>query len=192
MRRWTALPRFVLIPLALCVCALLAALVVLMATEKRTAAAAPDYRVVGVGGIDYEAMLGRPIRPDNAVDRRIVAGLSADDRRSRRGTILFGAFVSVTNDSSHVLRTTGRIGLRDEHGRVFHAVSLPASNPYAYRARVVRPGTRLPGVGSAAGDNLAATGLLLVFRIPAADYDGVLELVIHDPSHPARTRSLII
>jgi hypothetical protein len=42
-------------------------------------------------------------------------------------------------------------------------------------------------------DNLAATGRLLVFRIPAQAYESeALELVIHDPSHPAATASLII
>jgi hypothetical protein len=193
MRRWTALPSLILIPLALSVCALFAALVVLMATEKRVAAAAPDYRVVRTGGIEYESMQGRPIHPENAVDRRIAAGLSADDRSSRGGTTLFGAFFSVTNDSSRPLRTADRIELRDQSGRVYHPVALPASNPYAYRARVVRPGTRHPSVGSPADDNLAATGLVLLFRIPAADYDdGVLELVIHDPLHPAHTVSLRI
>jgi hypothetical protein len=193
MRRRTALPSLILIPLALSVCALFAALVVLMATEKRTAAAAPDYRVVRTGGIEYEAMQGRPIQTKNAVDRRIVEGVSADDRGSRGGTMLFGAFFSVTNDSSRALRTADQIELRDQFGRVFHPVALPASNPYAYNARIVRPGTRLPSVGSAADDNLAAAGLVLLYRIPAVDYnDGVLELVIHDPLHAAHTVSVRI
>jgi hypothetical protein len=185
--------RWIVIPIVLSVVALFGALVVLMATEKRLAAAAPDYRVVRTGGIEYEAMQGRPIRPGNAVDRRIVAGLPAGDRRARAGTILFGAFFSVTNDSSRSLRTAGRIELRDVLGRVHRPLPLPVSNAYAYHARVVRPGTRLPAVGSPADDNLAATGLMLLFRIPVADYDaGPLELVIHDPRHPAHTVSVRI
>ena len=183
--------RLILVPLVLSVFALFAALVVLMATEKRVAAAAPDYRVASIGGIEYEAMEGRPLDPGNAVDRRIVAGLPAGDRRPRGGTLLFGAFFSVTNDTSRALRTANRIELRDEDGRVYRPLALPASNPYAYHARVVRPGTRHPSVGSPPDANLAATGLLLVFRIPAFDYDdGVVELVIHDPLHPARTASV--
>jgi len=194
MRRSTALPRWIVIVLALSAGAVLAVFAVLMATEKRVAAAAPDFRVVTTGGIEYEAMQGRQIDPDNAVDRPIVEGLSAADRRRRRGTILFGAFFSVTNDSAHALRTAHQIELRDAlSGDVYRPVSLPASNAYAYRARVVRPGNRLPGVGSPADANLAATGLMLLFRIPAFDYDdGVLELVIHDPLQPAHTVSLTI
>jgi hypothetical protein len=187
------LQRWILIPLAVSATALLVALAVLMATEKRVAAAAPDYRVVETRGIEYESMQGRPIHPENAVDRRIVKGLSADDRRERRGTLLFGAFISVTNASSRALRTADRIELRDQFGRVYHRMSLPASNAYAYRARVVRPGSRLPGFGSLADRNLAANGLLLLFRIPAGMYEyGVLELVIHDPHDPARTVSVRI
>ena len=185
--------RLIVIPLVLSVCALFAALAVLLATEKREAAAAPDYRAVSAGGIEYEAMLGRPLDPKNAVDRRIVKGLSAGDRRPRGGTMLFGAFFSVTNTTSRALRTADRIELRDEDGRVYQPLALPASNPYAYHARVVRPGTRHPSVGSPPDANLAATGLVLVFRIPAFDYDdGVVELVIHDPLHPARTVSVRI
>jgi hypothetical protein len=192
-RRRTLSPGLIVIPLALSATALLTALVVLMATEKRVAVAAPDFRVVNVGGIAYEAMQGRPIHPQNAVDRRIVKGVSTADRRTPAGTVLFGAFISVSNDSARVTRTTGRIELRSQLERVYRPVALPASNPYAYRARAIRPGTRLPSVGSPADDNLAATGLLLLFRIPAADYEaGVLELVIHDPLHPAQTASLRI
>jgi hypothetical protein len=185
--------RWIFMPLLLSAVALFATLVLLTATEKRTAVAAPDYRVVATGGIQYEAVQGRPVHPKNAVDRRIVAGLDADDRRARPGTILFGAFLSATNASASALRTAHQIELRDDRGRVYRPIALPASNPYAYHARVVRPGSRIPGFGSPADDNLAAAGLMLLFRIPAFDYDdGVLELVIHDPLHPADTVSLRI
>lgn len=157
------------------------------------AAAAPDYRVVKVGGLEYEAMQGRPIRPADAVDRKIVEGLRAGDRQIPRGALLFGAFISVTNHSSRALPTADRIELRDDRGHVYHPVRLPAHNPYAYSPRLIGPRIRVPGLGTPADDNLAATGLLVLFRIPAFQYkDGVLELVIHDPLHPADTASLII
>jgi hypothetical protein len=193
MRRSTTLPRWILIPLALSGAARLVALGLLLATEKRVAAAAPDYRVARTGGLEYEAMLGRPLHPGNAVDRKILEGIGAGDRRPPRGELLFGAFISVTNGSSRALRTADRIELRDERGRVYHPLRLPASNPYAYRPRLIHARTRIPGRGTPADDNLAATGLLLLFRIPAFQYDdGVLELLIHDPRHPHSTASLII
>jgi hypothetical protein len=52
---------------------------------------------------------------------------------------------------------------------------------------------RIPALGSPAADNLASTGRMLVFRIPRQTYESQkLELVIHDPSHPVATASLII
>ena len=161
-----------------------AAVIVLFATQHRSVAAAPSFRVVRVGGIEYEAMLGRPIDPANAVDRQIVAGLRAQQRHLAPGQMLFGAFISATNNSSSPLATARRIELRDEAGHVYRPLRLPATNPYAYSQRELRPGVRIPALGSVADDNLAATGRLLLFRIPAAAYNGgqALELAIHNPS----------
>jgi hypothetical protein len=173
---------------------LFAGVVVLFATQHRVAAAAPSFRVVRVGGIEYESMLGRPIEPASAVDRAIVAGLPARQRRVATGQMLFGAFIAATNDSSSRRRTAGRIELRDQAGHVYRPLHLPATNPYAYAPRRLRPGSRIPAFGSVADADLAAAGRLVLFRIPAADYEGsqALELVIHDPSFPGTTASLVI
>jgi hypothetical protein len=173
---------------------LVAGVVVLFATQHRVAAAAPSFRVVRVGGVEYESMLGRPIEPASAVDRRIVAGLPARQRHVGAGQMLFGAFIAATNDSSSPRRTAGRIELRDQAGHVYRPLRLPATNPYAYSPRRLRPGSRIPALGSAADADLAASGRLLLFRIPARAYDSsqTLELVIHNPTSPATTASLII
>lgn len=172
---------------------LFAGVAALFATRHRETPKAPDHRVTQIGGVEYEAMQGRPIHPDNPVDRAIVAGLSARDRRVAPGETLFGAFIAITNDSSTPLQTADRVELRDEDGRVYRPLALPATNPYAYSQRLLRPGTRIPALGSPADDDLAATGRLLVFRIPSRAYESeALELVIHDPSQPAATASLII
>jgi hypothetical protein len=166
---------------------------VLFATQHRENPKAPTFRVARIGGIAYEAMLARPLDPGNKVDRAIVAGLPARDRRLAAGDTLFGAFVSAANDSSTPRRTAGRIELRDQEGHVYRPLALPVTNPYAYSRRRLRPGVRIPALGSAADDNAAATGRLLVFRIPKQSYESeALELVIHDPSQPAATVSLII
>jgi hypothetical protein len=170
-----------------CVAVALATVSVFLAVEKRAAAAAPDYRVATVGGIEYEAMDGRPVHPTDSVDRAIVGGVD----RVRHGQMLFGAFFSVTNSSTRPLRSADWIELRDDAGRVYRPVALPVTNPYAYTPRLVRPHTRIPAQGSVADDNLAAGGKLLLFRIPAREYDsgGTFELVIHS-AH--QTGSLII
>jgi hypothetical protein len=167
---------------------------VLFATQHRQTPAAPDFRVTRIGAVEYESMLGRPLRPGNAVDHAIVAGLPASRRQVPAGQTLFGAFIATTNDSARPRRTADRIELRDQSGRVYRPLPLPATNPYAYSPRMLRPGTRIPSFDSPADDNLAATGRVLVFRIPAKDYDNgaALELVIHNPSDPGATASLII
>lgn len=166
---------------------------VLFATQHRQNPKAPDFRVVRIGGVEYEAMLGRPLHPGNPIDAAIVAGLSRRDRRVAAGEMLFGAFIATANDSSTALTTADRIELRDQYNHVYRPLALSATNPYAYTQRRLRPGVRVPAVGSPADDNLAATGRLLVFRIPAQAYESeALELVIHDPSQPADTASLII
>jgi hypothetical protein len=178
-----------LIPIGLgCAAVLVATFSLFLAVEKRAVAAAPDYRVAKIGGVQYEAMEGRPIDPANPVDRQILGGLHP---RLRHGQMLFGAFISSTNPSTRPLRSADPIELRHDSGHVFHALALPATNPYAYTARAIRPHTRIPAEGSVADDNLAAGGRLVLFRIPAREYasGGTFELVIHAPH---QTGTLII
>lgn len=173
---------------------LFAGVVVLFATQHRVAQAAPSYRVVRLGGVEYEIMMGRPVDPRHRVDKAIVAGLPAADRHVGRGQTLFGAFISATDDSSGARTTADRVELRDQAGHVYAPLPLPTTNPYAYSQRRLRPGTRIPALGSVADDDLAATGRVLLFRIPAEAYadSQALELVIHDPSSTGATASLDI
>ena len=172
--------------------ALIAVLAGFVVGVKPTAAASPDYRVVSAGGLEYEAMLGRPIDPEDSVDKDIVAGLPARERRVPRGDLLYGAFFAVTNPSLQFLPSADRIELRDDAGHVYTPLHLPAGNPNAYAPRAIPPKTRIPPTGTTAADNLAATGLLLLFRISSDTYEsGVLELVIH-PHGGGNTASLLI
>lgn len=178
---------------AVCGATLLGVLLAFLFVAKPTVETPPDHRVVAVGGLQYEAMLGRPVDPGQRLDAPMVAGLPAGDRRTRPGQMLFGAFIAVTNDSPRSLPAARRIELRDDAGHVYRPLRLSTSNPYAYVARPVPPKTRIPGVGTPADDNLAATGKLLLFRIPAEDYaDGVLELVIHDARNPQQRADLVV
>jgi hypothetical protein len=192
MRR-LPLSSLMVLALVLCGAALIAGMAVILDLAKPANAGSPDYRVVSIGGVQYESMLGRPIDPADPVDAAIVKGLPASERRLGPGEILFGAFIAVANDSSRSLPAASRIELDDNAGRLHQPLRLPAANPYAYPARPIPPHTRLPGVDSPADENLAATGYLLLFRVPSNLYrSGTFELVIHDPSDPARTASVVI
>jgi hypothetical protein len=185
----------VLFPLALFAASGVAVIVVVagfVIGVKPTAAASPDYRTVSTGGLDYEAMLGRPLDLQDSVDQNIVAGLPARERRVPDGDLLFGAFVAVTNPALRSVPSADLIELRDESGHVYRPLRLPAGNPYAYSPRAIPPHTRIPQSGTVADDNLAATGLLLLYRIPSGAYEnGVLELVIH-PHGGGSAASLVI
>jgi hypothetical protein len=192
MRRFP-LPGLLLLVLALCAAAGIAGMGLLLAIAKPVHAGAPDYRTVSIGGLQYESMLGRPIDPTDAVDRAIVRHLPARERRTRPGEMLFGAFIAVANDSPQTLPAASRIELEDNFNRYYPQLALPAGNPYAYTSRSIPPRTRVPGRGTPPDENLAATGYLLLFRIPSGVYDtGVLQLVIHDPRQPARTVSMVV
>jgi hypothetical protein len=185
--------RLIMLPLGASAAALLSAAGLFLAVEHREAPKAPDYRVTQVGGLEYESMLGRPLDPSNRIDKQILAGLPRRDRRVPRGQALYGAFISVTNDSTRALPAAKRIELRDESGHVYRAIPLPARNPYAYAPRLVHARTRIPAQHTPAAENLAATGRLVLFRVPAWRYrNGRFELVIHNPRHEAATQSLIV
>ena len=187
------LPASLFALIACCAVTVLAALGLLLVVAKRETPAAPDYRVVAQGDLEYEAMLGRPIDPSDAIDAKIVSGLSGRDRRLRSGQLLFGAFVAVTNESLHPVLAAARIELRDQSGRSYQPLRLSAGNPYTYEQRAIPPKFRFPADGTPAADNLVATGKLLLFRISAGDYEtGTLELVIHDARHPGRVAYLAV
>ena len=139
-------------------------------------------------------MYGRPIDPANPIDRQMIAGLPAHDRQLRHGEMLFGAFIAVRNSSTRPLRSADRIELRHDAGDLDRSLPLPASNSYAYAARVVGPGATVPGQDGPVADDLAAGGRLVLCRIRAREYNdgGTFELVIHDPLHPDRTASLVV
>jgi hypothetical protein len=173
------LPRLLAVPLVAAVAGLTLAIGVAFGFLRREYPAAPDYRVVQAGGLEYEAMLGRPLNPANRIDARILAGLPARDRRLRGGDTLYGAFIAVTNASPRPRRSAEQIELRDERGHVYRPIRLPASNAYAYTPRLVHSRTRIPRFGTRADDNLAATGRLVLFRVPKWQYrNGRFELRI--------------
>jgi hypothetical protein len=185
--RSSSVSALMLLVLACCGAAMVAGLALLLGIAKPVSAAAPSYGVVPLGGLQYEAMLGRSIDPADPVDAAIIRGLPAGERRSRPGEVLYGAFIAVANDSPRWLPAASRIELEDAGNHVYRPLRLPAGNPYAYYSpRSIPPRTRVPGYGSPADDNLAATGYLLLFRIPeSVERTGTLELVIHDPGRPA-------
>jgi hypothetical protein len=181
----SALIRGLTLGAALCAIGLIATMGVFLAVEKRAAAAAPQFRVTQIDGIEYQSMDGRPMNPASPVDRPMLAGLPARYRHLRHGEILYGAFIAFTNTSTRPARSAPRMALRVDDGPTYRSLPLATSNPYAYTARSVRPGARIPAFGSPDDTNLAAMGKLVLFRIPSAPYTNgaAFALVIHEGGH---------
>ena len=174
-----------------CAAALLAAFALLLAIARAQPPTPPDYSVAAVGGLRYQAVTGRPIDPSNPVDARIVKGLPAGERHVGRHQLLYGVFISLANGSPRPLRSAARIDLRDEASHLHRPLRVPAGNAYAYRPGTLAPGATIPANGTAAADNLAANGLLLLYRVPAWQYrNGSFELVVHDPLHAGAVRTV--
>jgi hypothetical protein len=171
-----------------CAVALIATVGVFLAVERPAAGAAPQYGVARIGGVEYQAMNGRALNAASPVDRPMLAGGRARFYHLRHGEMLYGAFIAVTNTSTRPVRSASRIDLRVDDGPTYHALPLRRTSPYAYSARVIRPGTRIPAFGSPADTNLAATGRLVLFRIPTAPYTNgaAFALVIHAGSQTAQ------
>jgi hypothetical protein len=165
----------------------------LLFIAKPSIVTAPDYHVGDVGGLQYDASQGRLMDPSQPVDASMLAGLPRGERAQPAGHALFGAFITISNDSSRPLPAPGDIELRDAGGHVYQPISLPASNPYAYEPRPIPPETTVPAQGTTADDNLAAAGQLLLFRIPVSAYvNGPLQLDVHDASNPAQVTEVLI
>ena len=165
-----------------CAVAGVAAIAVLLATQSAAHAASPKYTQATIGGLEYNAVLGRPVDPGNPVDAAITRGLPARDHHLPHGQILYGGFFTVSNPSGAPIRSPTRIDLRDDDGTTYRPIRLPASNRYAYEPGTVAPGATVPR-DDAAADNLAAGGRMLLFRVPAWRYrnGAKFELVIHAP-----------
>jgi hypothetical protein len=187
----SALIRGLVLGAAACAVALIATVAVFLAVEKRAAAAAPQFRVTQLGAVEYQAINGRALNPASPVDRPMLAGLPARYRHLRHGEMLYGAFIAFTNTSTRPARSAPRMDLRVDDGPTYRALPLRRTSPYAYSARIVRPGARIPAFGSPADTNLAAMGKLVLFRIPTAPYTNgaAFALIIHENG---RTTQLLV
>jgi hypothetical protein len=184
----SAVIRGLVLGAAACAVALVVSLGVFLAVEKGAAGAAPQFRVAQIGGVEYQSMNGRALNPASPVDGPMLAGLPARYRHPRHGEMLYGAFIAFTNTSTRPVRSAPRMDLRVDDGPTYRSLPLRSTNPYAYMARTVRPGTRIPAFGSPADRNLAAMGKLVLFRIPTAPYTNgaAFALIIHEGGQTAQ------
>ena len=159
-------------------------LLIWLGDETTQASSAPNYTAATIGGVQYSVAGDSEIHPSSAADARFVKGMPARERRVQKGDRLFGVFVLRSNSTHTALTSASRIDLQDGLGRVHKPLRLSPTNPYTYAPGTVAAGGQLPAPGTPAADDIAATGQLLLYRVPVSQVDnGWLELVVHDPLH---------
>ncbi len=176
-----------LIPvLAPCAAALILGfgLLIWLGDDTTKASSAPDYTSAAIGGVQYSVAGSSEINPSNSADARFVEGMPAGERHVPKGEALFGVFVLRTNSADAALPSASRIDLLDGLGRAHRPLRLSPENPYTYAPGTIAPGDQLPASGTRAADDIAASGQLLLYRVPAQQVaNGWLELAVHDPLH---------
>lgn len=171
-----------------CVLLLLGAAVVFLHPTVR---AEPTQDSATVGGLHYTVNNAWLVDPQWRVDAPIARGLPASDRKLGPDELLYAVFVGVTNETGRRLPMARQFALLDATNHEYPPAPLGEDNRYAYRPHVMAPQTHRPAPWTPAGQDMTAEGLMLVFRIPRSAYNnGGLELVVHDPAHPATTHAL--
>ncbi len=108
------------------------------------------------------------------------------------GEAWLGVFMLVLNPSGKPAPAVSSFKLTDTQGNVYTPVTLPAGNPYAYRAATLAPGQQIPTIDSTAYYGPTQASLLL-FKIPTSAFDNrPLTLTLTDPTDPAETATVTL
>jgi hypothetical protein len=144
-----------------------------------------DQTTVTAGGLHYSVNNAWVLVPRRPVDAAVARGLPRVDADLPRDQLLYAVFVGVTNEHDSPRPMVSEIALRDAQNVEYAPTRLGRGNAYAYRPTILEGKTHLPAPSTPPDSDLAADGLMLVFRIPREAYeDGPLQLVLHDPLRP--------
>ena len=145
----------------------------------------PDYSSETIGGVQYSVAGSNEIDPSSSADARFVKGMPG--RRAPRPE---GRQCSSACSSHGPIRQTPRCPARrgsicstGSAARTGRFASPPRTRTPTRRARSRRAAS-FPRRARAAADDIAASGQLLLYRVPAQQVaNGWLELAVHDPLH---------
>ena len=117
-----------------------------------------------LGGMKYQIQMSRYLNPSDVEDKSYLLGLPSGVQPAA-GEVYFGVWMRVQNETDKPLPVATEYEIHDTRDSVYRPVPIDAkSNPFAYQAGEVEPGSILPLPDSAAG-NTAIQGSLLLFKI---------------------------
>ena len=124
---------------------------------------APVGTTVTQDGVDYAVQTSRELNPLDTGDREFLGGRSKG--LGGPGITLVGVVLQARNDSSAPRRAFAAPRLVTALGPTFEPLPLPATDPFAYRGRLLEPGQEIPGPQSVARES-HENGAILVYRVP--------------------------
>jgi hypothetical protein len=132
--------------------------------QENTTVAETEGIYLDLGGMKYQIQMSRYLNPSDVEDRSYLLGLPSGVQPSGK-EVWFGIWMRVQNESKQALPVATEYEIHDTQGAVYRPVPIDAkSNPFAYQAGDVGPGSILPSPDSAAG-NTAIQGSLLLFKV---------------------------
>ena len=118
------------------------------------------------GGINYFVQDSRALNPNDPDDRALLTGVRHVNQLDGTGQTLIGVFLQAQNEVSSTRGTDPAPVMTSAEGQSYLPITLPRSNPYAYRGGRLAPGAEIPAPDSASGES-TEDGALLVYRVPA-------------------------
>ena len=118
------------------------------------------------GGISYFVQDSRELNPKDPDDGALLTGVGHVNRLDGTGQTLIGVFLQAQNEGSGTRPTDPTPAMSSAEGQSYLPITLPRSNPYAYRGGRLAPGDEIPAPDSASRES-TEDGALLVYRVPA-------------------------
>jgi len=138
-----------------------------------------------LNGLKYQVQVSRQLNPRDVEDADYFRELPAEESTLPRGSVWFGVFIRVENESEEAIPSARTFLVEDTQGNEFEPVET--ENVFAYRPEMVRGRGYIPNqerLQAYAGSQ----GSLLLFKIPLASLDNrPLELTVKSPNDSRRT-----
>ncbi len=137
-----------------------------------------------LNGLKYQVQLSRQLNPRAVEDADYFRDLSPEASSLPRGTIWFGVFIRVQNQSGKAIPSARTFLVADTQGNEFEPVE--SQNVFAYRPETVRSRGYIPDPARLQA-YAGSQGSLLLFKIPLASLDNrPLELTVKSPNDSRR------
>ncbi|MDQ3631301.1 MAG: hypothetical protein M3417_08575 [Actinomycetota bacterium] len=138
-----------------------------------------------LNGLKYQVQLSRQLNPRDVEDADYFNGFTPEQSALPDGSIWFGVFIRVENDSEEAIPSARSFTVEDTQGNEFEPVE--SENVFAFRPETVPGGGYIPNqerLQAYAGSQ----GSLLLYKVPLASLENrPLELTIKSPNDSRMT-----